>query len=454
MDFGEPQATVDASLLVDLLRRSDLIFIKKLSRNDRDWSRLPNKHQAGPYIPVEQRDAGFFPPLMAKTRTDGAEEIRETFFVTWWPQFGEERKTRLVNYRSKGEETHLTGVPKVAFRHLAPSSYLVIGQVADEPYICLTIDSASADALDLVDALSLPVDFEAVIRSPASERGRMQDELLSFADQAVLAWRDGQIAEFAARHAAMPDTSTLAKMAREKFLTDQGFASLDPFAISRPGDAIREISREIELEIFREYQVKAIAIALVRLVAGDDPKPASVINLVRALIEHAREIDALMLSASQQRRSRAGYSFEHHIEALLLGGRVPHEKQVVIEAKKRPDFILPSLQHLRRPQPAGADGLILSAKTTLRERWKQVQREMGESDLYLATVDESLSSNAIEDMGAMGITLVVPESMLDKDSIAAKTTEYRGHANVLSFRRFFDEVLRSGRLQAWGLSTH
>src|SRR5690606_10546857 len=118
-----------------------------------------------------------------------------------------------------------------------------------------------------------------------------------------------------------------------------------------------------------------------------------------------------LLSAAQQRKSRAGYSFEHHIEAMLIAGNCPYEKQVVIEAKKRPDFILPTLELYKDPSRTKAEALVLSAKTTLRERWKQVQQEIKNCDLYLATVDENIAANAIEDMAEQGIRLVVPESL-------------------------------------------
>ena len=151
-----------------------------------------------------------------------------------------------------------------------------------------------------------------------------------------------------------------------------------------------------------------------------------------------------MLSASQQRKSRAGYSYEHHIEAMLSGGKIPFEKQVVIEAKKRPDFILPSLAFISSGEAIAATGLILSAKTTLRERWKQVEREKGERRLYLTTVDENIAGNAIQDMAGIGVQLVIPESLMD-----AKETEYAGHANVLTFRRFCDEAVEPN-LKVWG----
>ncbi|WP_420472399.1 type II restriction endonuclease [Brevundimonas sp. FT23042] len=448
------EAVVDASLLQRLLQSSESVFVKKLSNNDRDWAVFANKHQSGIYVPRSERDGGFFPSLAVKSRADPeAGEIWESEFPISWPQVGEaDKKTRLVNYRQKGEETHLTRLPKQAFSMLSPGSYLIIGRETVEAktrYGALTIDSNSDDALFLEDALSLPVDFQAVVRVPERQRDQIRDQLLDFAELAIAAWKRGELAAFAARNAEMPDTATLAEMARQQYLADHNLRELNPFELSAPGDVVRKISREIELEIFRRFQLQSGAVALVRLIAGDQSAGISAATIVRRLIERVRDVDALMLSASQQRRSRAGYSFEHHIEAMLTAGRVPFQKQVIIEAKKRPDFILPSLKHLRGLYPGDAAGLILSAKTTLRERWKQVQREKGAQELFLATVDEKIASNAIEDMADLGIKLVVPESLKSRDTNAGKGTEYGRHENVLSFSTFFRDVLRDQRMPLW-----
>ena len=129
-------------ILVALLEQASNVLVKKLSNNDRDWARFSNKHQAGVYIPLKQRDGGFFPPLMAKDRPADAAEILETYFTTEWPQVGEIRRTRLVHYTSKGA-THMTGIPKAAFAELSPASFLVMARFGDGKqaiYRCLTVE--------------------------------------------------------------------------------------------------------------------------------------------------------------------------------------------------------------------------------------------------------------------------------------------------------------------------
>lgn len=441
--------TEDGSgLLAELLRRSREVFVKKLSNNDRDWAQLANKHQAGVYVPPAQRDSGFFPPLVAKERDDpAAYEIRETWFQTEWPQYGIEKKTRLVHYTSKGTETHMTRVPREAFAELSPASWLLMakaGEHGEARYIGLTVDSASEDATVLLDTLGIDPEFTAGILDPADAIARERDQILDYAEEVALAWLAGEIASFAQNRASMPSTVELARLARQSFLDQHGLASLNPFTMHAPGNAIREISRQIEWDLFREFQRRERGVELVRIVLGDNSIKLDMKGVVRRLVDATGAVDRLMLSASQQRKSRAGYSFEHHIEAMLEAGSIPFAKQVVMDAKKRPDFVLPSLVHLKKPYLGAQRGLILSAKTTLRERWKQVQREMGGSDLFLATVDESIAANAIEDMASIGIHLVVPENLKKSTD-----TEYVRHDNVLDFATFFGSELHSKRMPAW-----
>lgn len=444
---------VDAeiSLLEDILNTSDRVFVKKLSNNDRDWAYLINKHQAGVYIPPEQRDSGFFPTLHTKDRSSsgpGTAAIHEAFFRTEWPQCGEAFESRLVHYTSKGEETHLTGLPRAAFSELAPASLLVIGRAIKKNssvvYRCLTVDSRSDDAEVLFDWLSIDSSVVATIRDPKLERGRRQERSATFLEQALFAIKNGAFDEFSLKHSVIPSTEELASLANTQYMRMHGLTALDPFKIDKPGDALRTISRIIEWEIFKDLQMKARSLGLIRIVVGDDFSTTSIEKVVTSLVTNFQHIDALLLSASQQRKSRAGYSFEHHIEKMLSDGLLPYKKQVVLEAKRRPDFVMPTTAFLKSQKRAKGDALVLSAKTTLRERWKQVPREVANCALFLATVDENIAGNAIEHMCSLEIVLVVPESLKNSD-----VTEYKNHRNVIGFREFFDEEIKGKRWAQW-----
>ena len=317
-------------------------LLKKLANNDRDWANFANKHQSGVYIPHLYRDGGFFPSLKNKPLSKpAAKPIRECVFFTIWPQCEITRESRLVNYTSKGQETHLTGLPKAVFSGLLPASFLIIGRVEklkEIEFECLTIDSASEEAILLQDLLGFGPDFLIDEFNPTEIKGQERDRILDFSQEVIAAWLLGEIEELAAKHSTLPTTIELARLAQSIYLKENQLEKLDPFQLAKPGDALRDISRRIELELFREFQRKKRSIELVRIVLGSTPIKMNATDVIKALLDNLPAIDALMLSASQQRKSRAGYSYEHHIETMLIGGNIPFEKQVVIHAKN--DLIL------------------------------------------------------------------------------------------------------------------
>ena len=446
--FGNSAAGATVDTFTATVEGADRVYVKKLALNDWQWSEVANKHQAGVYIPFQDRDSGFFPKLSEKPRQTGA-PIHEIYFDIHWPEVDVTQSARLVNYRSKGEETHLTNVPKGPFAGIAPASYLVIAHrrsAEGKPYYqAVVVDSASDECAAMVDLFEITAEFRSGLFTPKAAVQSYQDRILQFLDEASSAFRSGRLEQFSRPYASMPAPGSLAKQAREVYIKRHGAVSgFNPFVLPAPGDVVLEISRNIEHELFREYELRHRSLALVRLLVGQDPKTASLETTFRRIILEFPAIDKILLSAAQQRKSRAGYSFEHHIRQLLIDGGVPHEIQVVIEAKKRPDFVLPTFALYGDKNRPRRDALVLSAKTTLRERWKQVQGEIKNCDLYLATVDENIAVNAIEDMCAQGIKLVVPESLKN-----SSITAYKNQANVMSFKTFFMNDIKRDRFPVW-----
>lgn len=440
--FSESEAS--SGLLETLLDESESIFAKKLSLNDRDWARHSNKHQGGVYVHVEQRDSGFFPRLSKKNREkDGVADIFEAFIDIEWPTVGENKTARLVNYRSKKEETHLTRLPTPPFRDAAPASLLIIGK-RDGRYRAMVVESDSDEYEFVHNILALTPDFVSGVFVLSFIRREREEKAVSFIDEVVRAFFDGSFPALVSRYSCMPTTVELAQTARRQYLTQNGLPNLNPYKMDKPGDALRAISRNVEYEIFKDLQIKIRSIELIRLILGDDPAKVGIEKVLRAIVLNFSKIDAMLLSAAQQRKSRAGYSFEHHIEMMMKDGGIPFDKQVVLEAKKRPDFILPSQVLYKDTKRSHVETLVLSAKTTLRERWKQVGGEIRNCDLFLATVDENIAQNAIRDMKSQGISLVVPESLKNSDM-----TDYKSEPNVLSFRTFFDVELCEKREGLW-----
>ncbi|KAA3655571.1 MAG: EcoRII [Proteobacteria bacterium] len=422
----------------ELLRwaaKSQQLFVKKLARNDCSWADDPGKHQNGFYVPSEIRESGFFPEL--KNVNPEKSHIFESSLPTVWPATGEVKRSNLKHYSNKGSEMHCTGVPKEAFADLTPAS-LLVGGVLKEPlsgYIWhwfFTVDSGSDLAARIETSLDVGVSFLSGLFEPSILEGEGADELARLVAEIEEAMRSDTLADFIAAAGLMPTPEALAIQAQSRYMTKSGARSLDPFAIDSPGDALMEISRDIEFSLYKTAEMRFRAAEVIKIVSSGD-------DVVSTVVRNFGRLDALFLSASQQRKSRAGRSFENHIAKMLGDGRIAFEEQVVTGGR-RPDFVLPDLATLNNHERGSDDVLILSAKTTLRERWKQLALEKFRCGLFLATVDDRVSASAIDDMSTQGIHLVVPESLKK-----AKEACYAKKSNVISFREFFDDELAQKR---------
>ena len=443
--FAE-QSSTDTPLwtqLQDLAIRSDLLFVKKLSRNDSSWADDPQKHQAGFYIPREIREAGYFPPLLASN--PDKPHIYRTRCTALWPQTGEVTLSNMSHYSNKGPETHFTVVPRGLFRDLSPASLLLSGRlrepISDARYWFVIVDSTSEEAELVETALDLGSEFHSGLFPPDGLRSAAafaRDQVAELIERLQHALRSGTLDDVLADYASLPAPEAIADAARTEWLRENGHESLDPFRLDAPGDAIMQISRDVEFRIFRRHELRRRATEVVRVLRGQS-------DLVSAVVRGFPALDAIFLSASQQRKTRAGRSFEHHIAATLKAGRIRYQEQAVT-GERRPDFVLPDLQTLKLGEKRSFnDAVVLAAKTTLRERWKQVSSEGFHCAVFLATVDDRVPDTSIREMEQLGICLVVPESLK-----SSKETCYPKSDSVISFARFFkDEIWRDRPALRW-----
>lgn len=426
------------SVVEDLAARSNALFLKKLSRNDTSWADDSGKHQAGFYIPRLIRESGFFPPL---TITKPAKpHIHFASCVSFWPQTGELKQSGMRHYSNKGPETHFTVIPHELFAGLSPASLLLAGKliepINEATHWFVVIDSTSEDAEILETTLDIESDFHFGLFDPAkvaAARNLAADEAAQLIEQLHHAIRNGTLDAFIHTVSRIPAPGVIAAEAQQKFIAMTGAASLDPYQLDKPGDAIMRISRDIEYDIFKRHELRRRASEIVRLLIRDS-------DMVTSVVRGFPLLDAVFLSASQQRKTRSGRSFENHLARTLRDGRIRFEEQAVLGGR-RPDFVLPNkcVLGLRDSRPY-LDALVLSAKTTLRERWKQITHERFNCAIFLATVDDRVSRQALDDMQQAGISLVVPESLK-----TSRETFYPGHSNVVSFRDFFDHEISKER---------
>lgn len=150
-------------------------------------------------------------------------------------------------------------------------------------------------------------------------------------------------------------------------------------------------------------------------------------------------IQALSTSNTNARRSRAGKTFESLFAMALDAFGIPYQDQNSLGTKfykannlgKKVDFIVPSSLQYEEQRNKCA---IISTKTTLRERWQQVVEELQRSNvphIYLATLDQDITSNVLQIMKNYNITLVALKE------IKAKFPESH---NLQDFQSFFEEL--------------
>ncbi|MCZ8114973.1 type II restriction endonuclease [Silanimonas sp.] len=424
--------------LKELADSSTRLFVKKLSRNDTSWADDPSKHQAGFYIPSEVRESGLFPPLVADN--PDKPHIFRAPCPSFWPQTGELKPSNMRHYSNKGPETHFTTIPHEVFRGLHPGSLLVCGRLREPMaetahHWFLVLDSESEECELLETALELSADFRFSLFDPdaINDASRFEaDQLEDLIGKIEHALRTGTLDQFIKDVTALPRPNELAAQAKAEYLRVTGEPDLDPFRLEAPGDAIMRISRDVEYAIFRRYELRRRAAEVVKVLAEQKRGVAD------AVVRSFPDLDAIFLSASQQRKTRAGRSFEFHISSALADGKIRFEEQA-ITGGRRPDFVLPDLRTLKRADRANADAIVLAAKTTLRDRWKGLSSEALRCHVYLATVDDRVMTPVIDELARERITLVVPESLK-----ASKDCFYSTHSNAISFKQLLTERIPFG----------
>ncbi|KOO13744.1 hypothetical protein AKJ18_16980 [Vibrio xuii] len=146
------------------------------------------------------------------------------------------------------------------------------------------------------------------------------------------------------------------------------------------------------------------------------------------------EFVSFSLSVQNRRKSRSGHAFENHIEHILLENQIVFQRGAVTEGKQKPDFLFPSskcYQDLTFP----AESLrILGAKTTCKDRWRQVLAEGKRvNKKHLITLEHAISEAQTSQMQSHNLQLVVPQALH-----STYTEQQAGW--LMSFGNFISEV--------------
>lgn len=135
-------------------------------------------------------------------------------------------------------------------------------------------------------------------------------------------------------------------------------------------------------------------------------------DIVKAGFASVEEFVNVANSILNRRKSRAGKSLEHHLEAIFDANKIVYASQAVTEGKKKPDFLFPSATAYHDMSYPVNKLATLAAKTTCKDRWRQILNEanrLKDENKYLCTLQQGVSPAQMDEMEAEKVILVVPK---------------------------------------------
>jgi hypothetical protein len=183
---------------------------------------------------------------------------------------------------------------------------------------------------------------------------------------------------------AFPEATKVAALAAERMIA----------ALGQSPDRRLVLRRDCEFAIFRSIEE---VVALPRIREG--------FATVDLFIDFAN-------SVANRRKSRSGASLELQARAIFDEEKLPYSHDEISEERKRPDFLFPSVDAYHDPKFDASKLRMLGAKTTCKDRWRQVINEADRIPVkHLLTLQEGISPNQFSEMKTEGVILVVPSSL-------------------------------------------
>lgn len=222
------------------------------------------------------------------------------------------------------------------------------------------------------------------------------DETNQIIDVAGVVKPDQRIADllqaFVAQFVSFPETRQMAQGARDCY--NKAYNIAIETLKERPDDVLLNwVDTEYRLFKYMEEKVYSDAIS----------KP---FNNVDSFIKMANEV-------LNRRKSRAGKSLEHHLADIFTHNELVFEEQAITEDNKKPDFLFPNSKCYHNLLFPADDLVVLGAKTTCKDRWRQVLNEADRvDDKYLFTLQQGISKNQLREMHDARLTLVVPHKYI------------------------------------------
>lgn len=357
-------------IAIQTVKESTISFCRFITGNDAGTT---GSHQAGFYIPKCAA------PLLFGEECRRGENHEKWVNIKWQNDF--ETASRFIYYgQGTRNEYRITRFGR-DFEFLLDryvGSLLVIAEQADDYYQAFVLESDD-DIDTFLSYFSLST--EQTNQLIDSSLAQSDDErLLQAVNDAINPLQD------------FPQTREMGQMAQSIF---NAIHKITDEQICKSPDKILFDWRDVESKIFFKLEDKLYRDVYTRPFANCND-----------LMDFANSI-------LNRRKSRAGKSFEHHLSAIFTANKLIFEEQAITENNKRPDFLFPNSNCYHNFEFPSDDLTVLGAKTTCKDRWRQVINEADRVDVkYLCTLQPAISRAQLKEMKDSHIELVVPKSLI------------------------------------------
>lgn len=353
---------------ISKVQNSQHAFCRFITANDTGTN---GSHQAGFYIPKCAALLLFDKPGIKGENKDKYVKVK------WQDDFTTD--SRFIYYgRGTRNEYRITRFGKdfPFFEEDNVGNLLIIAKQNEECYNAFVLDKDQD-----ID------DFLAFFNLSPEMTNQLIDISQSFSPEKQM---ETEIKNVISLYMEFPETSKMAELARKIY---NNIHNITDSCICNSPDTQLLKWIDTEYTLFRSFEEKIYK-----------PIYSKPFDNCQKLIEFSNAI-------LNRRKSRAGKSLENHLATIFTTAKLEFEEQAVTEDKKKPDFLFPNgkaYHDLSFP----ADNLIfLGAKTTCKDRWRQVLNEANRIETkYLFTLQQGISKNQLREMEHKHLVLVVPES--------------------------------------------
>lgn len=360
-------------------------YIKQLSAND---TLASESHQAGPYLP-KIVFASFFPSLMEPARFNPDTHV--DFFLDSHDQ---RKRIRAVWYNNKvtsGGKKKGTRDECRFTQFGGHESALLDPEVTGDVIVLSCRESEGKDVSEIRGWLCNPA--ERLLFESLHGDIEPNDTLFLLHNSFGIVNIASLVASEFSRCRLQPSEIPKAWLKSfpsaieilEKTLERLGRAKGSP-------DQLLLARRNCEYEIFRSVEEVS---TMPRIAAG---------------FKSVDEFVGFASSVANRRKARGGLSLELHLRKIFCENGLQHSHGEISEGKKRPDFLFPSAERYRDSSFPKNKLRMLAAKTTCKDRWRQVLNEADRiAKKHLFTLQKGVSENQYLEMEKAGVALVVPK---------------------------------------------